>query len=220
MSPTVGLIIPVKRLDQAKSRLWNGRLGARFDVRAAREDLVVAMALDTVEAALAAEAVAQVLIVTTDPRSFERLQDLDVKLMIDADSGGLNAALRLGAREMRNAFPHLQLGALNADLPALLPADLDAAIRESADRRSYCADREGRGTTLLLAARTGDLRPHFGANSALAHRASAARPLLGSWPSLRRDVDTVDDLDAAVALGVGARTSAALGLVHTGTTRP
>jgi 2-phospho-L-lactate guanylyltransferase len=35
-------------------------------------------------------------------------------------------------------------------------------------------------------------------------------PLAGAWPSLRRDVDTPADLAAAVRLGVGAHTRAAL----------
>jgi 2-phospho-L-lactate/phosphoenolpyruvate guanylyltransferase len=53
----------------------------------------------------------------------------------------------------------------------------------------------------------GDLDPHFGPGSAVAHAASGARPLDGDWPSLRRDVDTPADLTAAARLGLGPRSS-------------
>ncbi|UOY01484.1 hypothetical protein [Blastococcus sp. PRF04-17] len=48
----------------------------------------------------------------------------------------------------------------------------------------------------------------FGAGSAAAHLASGAAALAGDWPGLARDVDTEDDLRAAIALGAGPRTTA------------
>ena len=57
------------------------------------------------------------------------------------------------------------------------------------------------------------LEPRFGGGSAARHRASGAVPLDGAWPSLRRDVDTAADLAAALHLGVGAHTRAALARV-------
>ncbi|MWB99417.1 2-phospho-L-lactate guanylyltransferase, partial [Agromyces sp. MMS17-SY077] len=47
--------------------------------------------------------------------------------------------------------------------------------------------------------------------SAAAHAASGHVPLDGVWPTLRLDVDTPADLDAALALGAGPATCAALG---------
>ena len=52
--------------------------------------------------------------------------------------------------------------------------------------------------------------PLFGTRSAQRHRASGAVELRGAWPGLRRDVDTEDDLCAALALGVGPHTRALL----------
>ncbi|PWU44589.1 2-phospho-L-lactate guanylyltransferase, partial [Micromonospora globispora] len=41
--------------------------------------------------------------------------------------------------------------------------------------------------------------------------ASGALPLTGDWPTLRRDVDTADDLATATRLGLGPRTAALVG---------
>ncbi|MGW4498871.1 hypothetical protein ACWENR_09660, partial [Micromonospora sp. NPDC004336] len=41
--------------------------------------------------------------------------------------------------------------------------------------------------------------------------ASGALALAGVWPSLRRDVDTADDLAAAARLGLGPTTAALAG---------
>lgn len=100
----------------------------------------------------------------------------------------------------------MQIGALNADLPSLRPAELVAALQASAGRRAYCSDRHGTGTTCLVAAVGEDLNPQFGARSASAHASSGAFRLRGQWPSLMHDVDTRADLDAAASLGLGSRT--------------
>ncbi|HEX8632478.1 MAG TPA: 2-phospho-L-lactate guanylyltransferase, partial [Catenuloplanes sp.] len=94
------------------------------------------------------------------------------------------------------------------DLPALRPAELSAALRAAARRpaRRFVADAAGTGTVLLTAPPGTQLQPRFGADSAAAHAASGAVPLGGDWWSLRRDVDTVDDLRAAAALGLGGHT--------------
>ncbi len=76
--------------------------------------------------------------------------------------------------------------------------------------RAFVADAEGTGTTLLVAAPGVTLDPRFGGGSAARHAASGAAALDGEWPGLRRDVDTPADLAAALALGVGPATRAAL----------
>jgi 2-phospho-L-lactate guanylyltransferase len=67
-------------------------------------------------------------------------------------------------------------------------------------------DLPGTGTVLLAAPAGVPLDPRFGVGSAAAHEASGARRLDGDWPTLRRDVDTADDLAAAYALGWTGRT--------------
>lgn len=128
----------------------------------------------------------------------------------DAANTGLNAALRTGERVLRATDPGCVIGALQADLPALRPDELAAALAAADGRRAFTADRHGSGTTLLLSAPGQRLDPHFGPGSARAHALSGALPLSAPLPSLRTDVDTPGDLEHARLLGLGERTRTVL----------
>ncbi|MEV4109888.1 2-phospho-L-lactate guanylyltransferase [Nonomuraea sp. NPDC049695] len=206
----VDLVVPIKRLDRAKSRL---RGAVPADGHA---DLVLALLLDTVTAAAQAAGVRRVLVVCEDERIPAALAGTGVECLDERGLPGLNAALTFGA-EYLGSTPGSTVGALQADLPALRPADLSAAIEEAAGRRAYCADRPGTGTTLLLAAPGEPLRPRFGRRSADAHAATGAVRVGGSLASLRCDVDTEDDLAVAAGIGLGAFT---LPFDHRYTIRP
>ncbi len=195
----VDLIVPIKMLDRAKSRL-RGVVPA--DEHA---DLVLALLLDTVTAAVGASAVRRVLVVCEDERVPAALLGTGVDCVDERGLPGLNAALTYGTEKLR-ADGATTVGALQADLPALRPDDLTAAVEEAAGRRAYCADRPGTGTTLLLAAPGAPLAPRFGPGSAAAHTASGAVRVGVGLPSLRCDVDTEDDLAEAAKVGLGART--------------
>ncbi len=69
------------------------------------------------------------------------------------------------------------------------------------------ADTAGVGTTMYAAAYD-EFRPRFGADSRAAHLEQGAREIDGELPSLRRDVDDLDDLDHARHLGLGPHTVA------------
>jgi 2-phospho-L-lactate guanylyltransferase len=103
------------------------------------------------------------------------------------------------------------VAALNADLPALRPLELARVLDAAAEfPRSFLPDAAAIGTTLLAAAPGRELLPAFGTASRARHRASGAVELgLDAVNSVRQDVDTGDDLRAALALGVGPRTAAA-----------
>ena len=199
-------VIPIKPLARAKSRLR----GAVPDT--VHEDLVLAMAIDTVRAAMASGRLVGVLVVTDDPRVRDAVTAIGASCLPDRPARGLNAALAYGAATL--AGP---VAALTADLPALRPGELAAALHRALDATArdgtaltFVADTAGTGTVLLTAAAGTALLPRFGPGSAAAHRACGARELTGEWPTLRRDVDTPDDLAAARALGVGATTRALL----------
>jgi 2-phospho-L-lactate guanylyltransferase len=196
------VVVPAKRLAVAKTRLrpLTDGLGTAHD------DLVLALLADTVAAAVSCPVVAEVVVVTDDPAAGDVVRRLGARTVADQPDGGLNPALEHGARSAAGPA----VAALSSDLPALRPDELAAALRAAGEGRSFVADAEGTGTTLLTAVGT-DLRPHFGAGSAEAHLRSGALPLAGTWPGLVRDVDTEADLRAALALGAGPRTTALAG---------
>jgi 2-phospho-L-lactate guanylyltransferase len=198
------LVIPLKPLAQAKSRLSDT---ARDGVR---PGLALAFAQDTVAAALACPAVVDVAVVTDDALAARELAALGARIVPDTPRAGLNAALAHGATAVRAACPGSRVAALNADLPALRPAELARVLQAAAEfPRAFLADAAQVGTTLLTAAPGQELRPDFGTGSRARHRAGGAVELrLEAVHSVRQDVDTGDDLRAALALGVGPRTAA------------
>ncbi|GGV59114.1 2-phospho-L-lactate guanylyltransferase [Streptomyces longisporoflavus] len=199
------LVIPLKTLERAKSRLS----AATGDTL--RPGLALAFAQDTVAAALACPAVRGVAVVTDDDLAGRELAALGARIVRDEPPGGLNAALAHGTAAVRAARPRTAVAALNADLPALRPAELARVLDGAAQSpRSFLSDAAGIGTTLLCAAPGTELRPAFGAESRSRHAASGAVELrLDDVDSVRQDVDTGDDLRAALALGVGPRTATA-----------
>lgn len=197
------LVIPLKPLALAKSRLAPA-VGDR-----ARPELALAFAQDTVAAALACRAVRDVVVVTDDPRAARELALLGARITADEPAAGLNAALAHGARTARAARPRAALAALNADLPALRPAELARVLDAAAAfPRTFLADAAEVGTTLLSARAGTELRPAFGGASRARHSASGAVELdLVDVASVRGDVDNEADLLAAARLGLGPRTA-------------
>ncbi|MFJ6936457.1 2-phospho-L-lactate guanylyltransferase [Streptomyces sp. NPDC101132] len=196
------LIVPLKPLSVAKSRLAAA-------AGTARSDLALAFAVDTVAGALACAAVRDVVVVTDDPVAAGELAGLGARVVPDSPAAGLNAALAHGARAARQGRPGAPVAAMNADLPALRPEELRRVLDTAAAfPRAFLADAAGIGTTLLSAARGVELAPAFGGPSRARHSASGAVEMaLDGVDSVRRDVDTGEDLAAAAALGLGGRTA-------------
>ncbi|MFI1166735.1 2-phospho-L-lactate guanylyltransferase [Streptomyces sp. NPDC020801] len=199
------LVIPLKPLTRAKSRL------ADTAGDGVRPGLALAFAQDTVAAALACPVVADVAVVTDDVLAGRELTALGARIVPDEPRAGLNAALAHGAALVGASRPESPVAALNADLPALRPTELSRVLRAAAEfPRAFLADAAAVGTTLLAAAPGHELLPAFGIDSRARHRVSGAVELrLDAVDSVRQDVDTGDDLRAALALGVGPRTAAA-----------
>jgi 2-phospho-L-lactate/phosphoenolpyruvate guanylyltransferase len=207
--PAVDLVVPVKPLSAAKSRL-RGAADRGIGEAGAHARLALALAHDTIAAARAARLVRGIVVVSSDAVVAAELAAIGVEVVADGPEPGLNAAYTHGAALLRGRDPGCAVGALQADLPALRPAELDAALAAFRGARAFCADADGTGTTFLLAAPGVALDPRFGPGSAARHRESGAAELGGAWPGLRRDVDTTADLDAAAALGLGEHTRAVL----------
>ncbi len=195
------VLVPVKSLDRAKSRL-SSRTAAQ------RRGLSLAFALDTVRAALAATGVGE-LVVIGDDDVRAAVTALGARWLLDPGAG-LNAALEHGCAEALGSGNGV--AALVGDLPAVRPEQVAAALRAAQQvGRGLVADAAGTGSTLLTARAGSTLGPLFGVRSRAAHRESGAVELaLGPVAGLRRDVDTEVDLWDAVRLGVGPATRAAL----------
>ena len=195
-----GVVVPVKRLSLAKSRLWS-----YGDER--RQALALAFAADVV---VAAREVAQVLVVTDDEQAAAVLRALGARVVADDPDAGLNPALEHGAELLRSDQPDLGVATLSADLPALRPADLAAVLAlMPPGGRGFVSDFAGTGTTLLAAGPGALLTAAFGTGSRTGHLGSGAVELTAA-AGLRRDVDTPEDLEAAVALGLGQHTTVAV----------
>lgn len=201
MVPPYVVVVPVKPPALGKSRI----VGLDHEQR---RGLARAFALDTVAACLAADHVAAVLVATDDAAFSRELGALGCATIPDGDTNDLNAALRQAVAEAQRRWPDHTPVALCADLPALRSAELTVALESVVPGGpSFVADAEGVGTTLYTAP-YGEFDPRFGAHSRAAHLGSGALELGAGLASLRRDVDDLADLRAAVALGVGPETSA------------
>ncbi|GAA3114551.1 2-phospho-L-lactate guanylyltransferase [Streptosporangium carneum] len=196
------LVVPVKTLVAAKTRLSR----AAGPHRAA---LAVAIACDTVEAALRCAAVARVVVVTGDPVAAGALASVGAHVVDDPEAG-LNAALRHGALEALRLTPSGAVGALQADLPALRPAELAVVLAAASEfDQAFLPDAAEIGTTFYGVRPGVPFTPGFGGESRERHLRRGAKELCPDGvDSIRRDVDTPDDLRAALALGVGPRTLA------------
>lgn len=229
----VHVIVPVKRLSAAKSRLAPG-MGA-----GPRRSIVLAMLDDTLRALASSSSVGALTVITPDEDAALRaeqcgavalsedeiLREAAVDEETEGPASALNRVLASTAAAVRERNAPAQVAVVQADLPSLradeftgaFSAALAAASRNDVQEnagvsgRAFVADRAGSGTTTLFACGAGTaLRPRFGSASAHAHAAGGATPLKGAWPGLRHDVDTVADLHLAWRMGVGPATAAVL----------
>ncbi len=200
----IGLIIAVKRLAAAKTRL-----APVFSART-RENVVLAMLVDTLTAAARVASLRSITVITPDEAAAAAAAELGADVLADPTPEGHSDPLNNAITAAERAAGGSNMVVLQGDLPALQPQELSEAIAAARHhRRSFVADRLGTGTAALFAFRT-TLDPQFGPDSSARHRRSGAIELTGAWPGLRCDVDTPADLAAARRLGVGAATARAI----------
>ena len=199
-------VIPVKRLDSAKTRLTSDQ-----DPR--RPEFALAFARDVISACHDSAHVASVIVVTDDPDV--AALSLNAVICAEPGGGGLNRAIEAGA-----ALTEGPVVALAGDLPCLTPTALDYLLDIAGDHgRSVLSDTQGSGTAMLFSLDARNLRPKFGIRSRAAHVADGNIDLALDTPAAirsllagaRRDVDTPADLWDAIRLGVGLHTSEVLG---------
>lgn len=202
-APAVAVLVPVKRLDEAKSRLRE--LG-----EAACRALVLAMLEDVLDAVREA-AVGPLVLLSSDDAYDELAGRYGATRVADAApsySGAVAGGLELAAvLEVGRAL------VLPADLPALRAADVRELARALEAAEVVLAPSDDGGTSALGLRPPGAMAPAFGLESAAAHRRGAAAAGLRleerALPNLAVDVDTPSDL-RAVASRVGPATARAL----------
>lgn len=194
------VVTAVKRLAAAKTRLAL----APSD----RAELTCAMAQDVVDAALRSTRVVAVLVVTPDAGAAQAIRRPGVRVFRGEPGNGLNAALSYGLRAAAGGYPAYGTVILPADLPCLTGKSLDLALDLSDQHQSMVmSDADGEGTALLTQVPGCRVEPQFGEGSFAAHLAAGAYPLTDTrLRPIRRDVDTLADLHAAIAIGVGTNT--------------
>jgi 2-phospho-L-lactate/phosphoenolpyruvate guanylyltransferase len=202
MRTDVVVLVPVKSLDLGKSRL----LGI---TDTERRMLAAAFALDTISAARSTPGVSGVAVVTDDAEMAERARLAGCSALPDA--GDLNGSLRAAAAGVAVQRPRVLVVALCADLPALTGEELRLALDEvDGVVPWFVRDHRGTGTT-MYAAPPDRFDPRFGAVSRAAHLLAGAHEVMAAVPGLRRDVDTIDDLEhLASEDALGAHTRRAL----------
>jgi 2-phospho-L-lactate guanylyltransferase len=188
------VIIPVRAA--GKSRLGRAPEVAR------------ALALDTVDAAVAAGA--DVAVVTGDDALADEALALNARVVREGEPAGLAAAIGTGLSGVGDDVPR---AVLLGDLPALAPSDLASALARALEHeRAFVADADGTGSTLVTARGGVAFLHRFGPGSAQAHRDAGLIELaLPPQSSLRRDVDLEEHL-ALLGERLGPRTRGALGL--------
>lgn len=198
----IAVLIPVKPLSRAKSRL-------RCDIGDEAPSLVVAMMLDVVAASRSCSAVARTIVVTDDPGAAEACRLVGAEVLPDGTDEGLNAALSEACRTVLASNPQTLIIYQPADCPAVTGADFGALAAAASGSAGpvFVADVRGTGTT-AVAMRPGVARkPLYGLDSRRAHLAAGWSQLLGpGWLRMRHDIDRLQDLQQARPLGLGQHT--------------
>ncbi len=183
------VLIPLKRLDTAKSRLRSALSGAE------RRRLMSVMIAQVVRAAVAAGA-GRVALASSDPGAPALAAGLGVACLSD---GGLawNAGLAHARALLPSPAPAVLY--LAGDLPLLAPDDVAALIDAGASATAVVGRAHDGGTNALWVAPADAFEPAFGTpGSAAVHAALAAGCGLAvamvDRPGLAHDVDTPADL--------------------------
>jgi 2-phospho-L-lactate guanylyltransferase len=181
------ILVPVKRLDLAKSRI---ALPPEHRRRVAR-----VLALHTLRTAAEAMGGDSLTVVTADNEVGHLATALGAHV-VGETIYNLNSALEQGLDELALAWPARRVAVLVSDLPHVTGRDIQWLARESCapGGSGHVADMTGTGTTALLFS-AGQRPPMmFGPDSAERFRSAGCAPLRTAPIGLRSDLDTLDDL--------------------------
>ncbi len=185
-------VIPVKRLDEAHSRL-EPALSASD-----RKRLAEAMFLDLLTKIRRSQRIDEVLVVTSDPSVARNTRWLGHQVLLQSEDSGHAQAAGAGARAVQErGFGRVVM--LPIDCPLFDPHELDAHIGRTPQAALIVPDRHGSGTNALVLSPPDVFAPAFGPDSCPRHvsraRAAGISFALNRIRSLEIDLDTPEDLD-------------------------
>jgi 2-phospho-L-lactate guanylyltransferase len=206
----IAALVPVKRLEAAKSRL---RPGLEPEVL---ERLTLAMLEDVLAALCAAPELGAVVVVTEDERVAEAARRAGARALVRTDEG-LNASLEAGGALLAREGADALLVVLG-DVPGITPADVRAlaeGLTGLGKPAAVLAPARDGGTAALLRSPPDAIPAAFGIESAARHRQLAAAHGVAlrelALPDLAVDLDRPEDVDAFLSgPGAGPRTRALL----------
>jgi 2-phospho-L-lactate/phosphoenolpyruvate guanylyltransferase len=199
-------IVPVKRLDQAKSRLADAYGHAQ------RAAIARALMEDALELCRRVDYLTW--FVVSDDQSVIDLAEARGLVAVRDAGAGLNQALLLAMDEVLGQGAR-SVTIIPADVPLTAPEDIADLIDTGAtsDVVLVPSGPDG-GTNGLYMRPPGLIHPSFGVGSLGAHAESARvrslRCSILGLPRMELDIDTPDDVDALLATGSTSRTATVL----------
>jgi 2-phospho-L-lactate guanylyltransferase len=192
-------ILPVKRLDWAKSRL-NGAL-----TPGQRRALAAGLMQNALLALLNSHALERVVVVSADLEALALAREHGAQVLAETSAGGLNQALADARREVLSQGA-TSLLVLASDLPLVTPSNVRTFVREMKGAGVALApDRRRQGTNALLLRPAGAIDFAYGADSFERHlllaREAGFDARVSELPGLAFDIDLPEDLDDLVRLG-------------------
>ena len=189
------LAIPVRRLDDAKTRL------APILSPPERAELMLAMLRDALSAATA-QTGWETWVVSADRRVLDTAEELGARAVRESGGSLLAAVRQVEALALDRGAD--ALGVLLADLPWVTPASLADALRADAPVVAVRAASDG-GTNLLVRRPPDAVRARFGRESFAKHRWAAKRARVAAVTveseELAFDLDDPSDLERLLVAG-------------------
>ncbi|MEM7412502.1 MAG: 2-phospho-L-lactate guanylyltransferase [Myxococcota bacterium] len=189
----ISAVVPVKGLDDAKSRMFPER--AREELEA----LSLAMMSDLVRCLCAVPELDRVAVTTPDARVADAAKQAGAEPLL-RDDPGLNAAIEAACHQL--AGPSDGVLVVLGDVAAAAPDDIHALLEAGPEHGVSLAPSNDGGTSALFRRPPDVIPARFGRDSAARHRDAALAagvPYVEcTLPSLAIDIDFVEDARSAL----------------------
>jgi 2-phospho-L-lactate guanylyltransferase len=202
-------LIPVKRLEESKSRLLPQLPDAR------RQALTLAMLEDLIESLSRTPGIDRIAVTTPDPLVAQKASDAGAEILM-REEPGLNAALEDGRQRLQPSGRESFLIVLG-DVAGALPEDFAKLLEAAAAAEHpgvWLAPSSDGGTSALLQSPANAIPCCFGRDSAKRHREAAQAAAIAfnevELVSLAIDLDQPEDLEAFMKTKTGGRRTRAL----------